>query len=70
MLSDPAILKKIGQQPKRSAGYKQLARELGVRGDEGARLRGALAGSGLGIFVFAKDAIGHDSAVPAASPSG
>ena len=34
MLSDPAILKKIGQQPKRSAGYKQLARELGLRGDQ------------------------------------
>jgi hydroxymethylpyrimidine pyrophosphatase-like HAD family hydrolase len=35
---------------------------LGVRGDEGARLRGALAGAGLGTFVFAKDAIGHDAA--------
>ena len=34
MLSDPAILKKIGQQPKRSAGYKQLARELGLRGEQ------------------------------------
>jgi ribonuclease R len=33
MLTDAAILKKIEHQPKRSAGYKQLARELGVRGD-------------------------------------
>ncbi len=33
MLSDSAILKKIEQQPKRSAGFKQLARELGVHGD-------------------------------------
>ena len=33
MLSDSAILKKIEQQPKRTAGFKQLARELGVHGD-------------------------------------
>ena len=33
MLSDSAILKKIEQQPKRSAGFKQLARELSVHGD-------------------------------------
>ena len=32
-ISDSAILKKIEQQPKRSAGFKQLARELGVRGE-------------------------------------
>jgi ribonuclease R len=36
-LSDSAILKKIEQQAKRSAGFKQLARELGVRGEEGRR---------------------------------
>src|ERR1700739_1592311 len=34
MLSDSAILKRIEQQPKRAAGFKQLARELGLRGDE------------------------------------
>jgi ribonuclease R len=33
MLSDSAILKKIERQPKRSAGFKQLLRELGVHGD-------------------------------------
>jgi ribonuclease R len=33
MLSDSAILKKIEQQPKRTAGFKQIARELGVHGD-------------------------------------
>jgi ribonuclease R len=32
-LTDSAILKKIEHQPKGSAGFKQLARELGVRGD-------------------------------------
>jgi ribonuclease R len=34
MLSDSAILKHIGRQPKRSAGFKQLVRELGLHGDE------------------------------------
>ena len=34
MLSDSTILKKISQQPKQSAGYKQLVRELGLHGDE------------------------------------
>jgi ribonuclease R len=34
MLSDSAILKKIEQQPKRAAGFKQLVRELGLRGEE------------------------------------
>ena len=33
MLSDSAILKKIENQPKRTAGFKQLTRELGVHGD-------------------------------------
>ncbi len=34
MISDSAILRKIGQQPKQSAGLKQLIRELGARGDD------------------------------------
>ena len=34
MISDHSILRKIGQQPKQSAGMKQLVRELGVRGEE------------------------------------
>jgi ribonuclease R len=33
MLSDSDILKKIERQPKRTAGFKQMVRELGVRGD-------------------------------------
>ena len=33
MLSDSTILKHIARQPKRSAGFKQLVRELGVRGE-------------------------------------
>jgi ribonuclease R len=34
MLSDSTILKHIAKQPKRAAGFKQLVRELGMRGDE------------------------------------
>ena len=33
-LSDSAILRKLERQPKRSAGFKQLVRELGVRGEQ------------------------------------
>jgi len=34
MLSDSAILRKIEQQPKQSAGFKQLVRELGLKNEE------------------------------------
>jgi ribonuclease R len=34
MVSDSVILKHIARQPKRAAGFKQLVRELGLRGDE------------------------------------
>src|ERR1700722_8525623 len=33
MLSDATILKHIARQPKRSAGFKQLVRELGLHGN-------------------------------------
>src|SRR5947209_1440765 len=33
MLSDSVILKHIARQPKRSAGFKQLVRELGLHGE-------------------------------------
>jgi len=33
MLTDSAILRHIGRQPKKTAGYKQLLRELGVKGE-------------------------------------
>ena len=42
MVSDDAILKKITQQPKRSAGFKQLVRELGLHGDERQELNARL----------------------------
>src|SRR2546425_3424193 len=34
MLSESIILKHIARQPKRSAGFKQLVRELGLHGAE------------------------------------
>jgi ribonuclease R len=33
MISDSAILKKIERQPKRTAGFKQLVREMGIHGE-------------------------------------
>ena len=42
MLSDSAILKKIERQPKHTAGYKQLVRELGIHGDERRQLHDKL----------------------------
>ncbi len=42
MLSDSTILKHIARQPKRSAGFKQLVRELGLHGDARRELDGHL----------------------------
>ena len=51
MLSDLAILKKIGQQPRQTAGFKQLLRELGLHGAErrmlGESLQRLVAGGQL-----------------------
>ena len=38
MLSDSTILKHIARQPKLTAGFKQLVRELGLRGDARGQL--------------------------------
>ncbi len=38
MLTDQAIIRHIERQPHRSAGYKQLVREMSVRGDERRQL--------------------------------
>jgi len=42
MPSDAVILKKIQRQPKQTAGYKQLVRELGLHGDQRRELSGRL----------------------------
>src|SRR6266853_970966 len=42
MLTDSVILNKIQRQAKQTAGYKQLVRELGLRGDERRQLHDRL----------------------------
>jgi ribonuclease R len=42
MLSDSTILKHIARQPKRSAGFKQLVRELGLHGNTSGDLEAHL----------------------------
>ncbi len=42
MLSESNILKHIARQPKRTAGFKQLVRELGLHGDERRELNDRL----------------------------
>src|SRR5689334_16764440 len=43
MLSDAEILRKIERQPRQSAGYKQLVRELRIKGDGRQELKERLA---------------------------
>src|SRR5438477_8277246 len=43
MLPDSTILKKIERQPKHTAGFKQLVRELGLHGDERRELHDRLS---------------------------
>ena len=43
MLSDTSILRRIERQPRQTAGFKQLVRELGVRGEERRELALRLA---------------------------
>ena len=42
MISDQAILRHIERQPHRSAGYKQLVREMSIRGEERRQLAARL----------------------------
>jgi ribonuclease R len=69
MLSDAAILKKIAQQPKRTAGFKQLVRELGIRGEDRRELdqllrrligRGELVAVGGDRYAIPGDGRGRD----------
>ncbi len=46
MITDQAILRHIERQPHRSAGYKQLVREMSVRGDERRHAGGTAGGAG------------------------
>ncbi len=46
MITDQAILRQIERQPNRSAGYKQLVREMSARGGDRRVLAERLAGAG------------------------
>ena len=69
MLSDSTILKHIARQPKRSAGFKQLVRELGLHGNA----RGELDAWPGGWDALPKHRIGHchcKDAVKTDTPAG
>ena len=55
MLSDSNILKHIARQPKRTAGFKQLVRELGLHGDERRELNDRLQKLVVGGALIAVD---------------
>jgi len=65
MLSDSEILKHISRQPKHSAGFKQLVRELGLHGDDRRQLNELLRKLvSSGQITFSNDRY----AIPSASP--
>ena len=55
MLSESNILKHIARQPKRTAGFKQLVRELGLHGDERRQLNDHLQKLVAGGALIAVD---------------
>jgi ribonuclease R len=55
MLSESNILKHIARQPKRTAGFKQLVRELGLHGDERHQLNNHLQKLVAGGALIAVD---------------
>ncbi len=72
MLSDSTILKHIGKQPKRAAGFKQLLRELGLHGDDRRELdehlrkmvaSGALIAEGSDRYALPQAAAGKNLVV-------
>ncbi len=72
MITDQAILHQIGRQPHRSAGYKQLVREMSVRGNDrrvlAERLEalvkaGRLIETGRDRFTLAEHAASHQNLI-------
>ena len=72
MLTDHAILSHIERQPHRSAGFKQLVRELGLRGDERRQLAerlqalvkgGRLIETGRDRYTLAQHAVAHQNLI-------
>ena len=66
MLSETQILKHIAKQPKRTAGYKQLVRELGLHGDERRELNDRLQKLVSGGALIALDSDRYALPNPAA----
>jgi len=72
VIADQAILRHIERQPHRSAGYKQLVREMSVRGDERRQLAerlealvkvGRLIATGRDRFTLAEHAAAHQNLI-------
>jgi ribonuclease R len=72
MLNDQAILKQIERQPNRTAGYKQLVREMALRGDERQRLAerlealvkaGKLVATGRDRYTHAEHAVARHNLI-------
>jgi len=72
VIADQAILRHIERQPHRSAGYKQLVREMSVRGDERRQLAerlealvkvGRLIETGRDRFTLAEHAAAHQNLI-------
>src|SRR6201997_2607694 len=72
MLTDQAILRHIERQPHHSAGYKQLVREMGLRGAERQQLAerlqalvksGRLLETGRDRYTLAEHAASHQNLI-------
>jgi ribonuclease R len=72
MITDQAILRHIEHQPHRSAGYKQLVREMSVRGSERQQLAerlqamvesGRLIETGRDRYTLAEHAASHQNLI-------
>jgi ribonuclease R len=72
LISDQAILRHIERQPHQSAGYKQLVREMSIRGEERRQLAerlqalvksGRLIETGRDRFTLAQHAAAHQNLI-------
>src|SRR5271166_1784092 len=72
MITDQAILRHIERQPHRSAGFKQLVREMALRGDERQQLAdrvqalvkgGRLIETGRDRYTLAEHAAAHQNLI-------
>src|SRR5271169_6161679 len=72
MITDQTILRQIERQPNRSAGFKQLVREMGLRGGERQQLAdrlhalvksGRLMETGRDRYTLAEHAAAHQNLI-------